>query len=188
MVTKIPSNFLFIWFGLFSIGAKVAFINYSLTGQPLLLSLKTSTARLLLVDEDVKECLNAHVMSELSSPSFREEGGSIRVSFFSDALVEELARTHPVREPDALRGGQAITSVAMLIYTSGTTGNPKPGIVAWNKLSSVTYFVPSWLQLKTTDRFYTAMPLYHSAGSVLAFCNSLGTGCTFILGHKFGSK
>lgn len=129
-------NFLFIWFGLFSIGAKAAFINYNLTGQPLLQSLKTSSARLLLVDEDVKECLNEEVMSELSSSNFREEGGSVRVSVFSDALVEELAKTHPVREPDALRSGQALTSVAMLIYTSGTTGNPKPSIIAWSKLWS----------------------------------------------------
>lgn len=56
------------------------------------------------------------------------------------------------------------------------------------RLTNVTNFVPNWLGLKKTDRFYTCMPLYHSAGSVLAFLNSMATGCTLILGHKFSNR
>jgi len=181
-------NFIFIWFGLWSIGAKVAFMNYNLTGAPLLHSVKTSTARLLLVDEEVRDCLTDQVKQELSSDSFRSTGGAVEVAYFADSLEQELADTMPIREPDAARNGQTAISMAMLIYTSGTTGNPKPAFVAWARMLGVSCFVPSWLKLTKEDRFYTCMPLYHSAGSILGCINSISTGCTLVLGHKFGTK
>ncbi|KAF3004282.1 hypothetical protein E8E13_008463 [Curvularia kusanoi] len=57
-------TFIWIWFGLWSIGAKPAFINYNLTGKPLMHTIKTSTARLVLVDEESKTNFAEHVMAE----------------------------------------------------------------------------------------------------------------------------
>jgi len=122
MTTDVTRNFLFVWLGLWSIGAKVAHINYNLTGEPLLHSVWTATSRLLLVDEEVKDNITAEVQEQLSSPSFREEGGSVQISFLPDSLDQELASIHPVREPDSARDGQQNNSMCMLIYTSGTTG------------------------------------------------------------------
>lgn len=97
-------------------------INYNLTGQPLLHSVKTSTSRLLLVDEEVKENITLEVHDQLSSSSFLENGGSVQVAWLPDSLDRDLANTDPVREPDSARDGQTINSMCMLIYTSGTTG------------------------------------------------------------------
>lgn len=205
-LTSGQRNFLFIWFGLWSIGAKAAFINYNLTGAPLLHSIKTSTARLLLADEDIKPALTEEVRKELSSESFRTPSGSVEIVYFSDALEQELAGTKPIREPNSCRGGQTTTSIAMLIYTSGTTGNPKPALIPWTRMTSVVCFVPcesssippsffeilltasAWLKLTKEDIFYTCMPLYHSAGSILASLNAMSIGATLSLGHKFGTQ
>lgn len=46
------ATFIWVWFGLWSVGAKPAFINYNLTGKPLVHTIKTSTARLVLVDQE----------------------------------------------------------------------------------------------------------------------------------------
>lgn len=56
--------FIWVWFGLWSIGAKPAFINYNLTGTSLMHTIKTSTARLVLVDEESKANFDEHVMAE----------------------------------------------------------------------------------------------------------------------------
>jgi acyl-CoA synthetase (AMP-forming)/AMP-acid ligase II len=56
--------FIWVWFGLWSIGAKPAFINYNLTGKPLVHTIKTSTARLILVDEHAKENFQEEILSE----------------------------------------------------------------------------------------------------------------------------
>ncbi|KZM19857.1 long-chain fatty acid transporter fat1 [Ascochyta rabiei] len=57
-------TFIWVWFGLWSIGAKPAFINYNLTGKSLIHTIKTSTARLVLVDEESKANFAEHVMAE----------------------------------------------------------------------------------------------------------------------------
>lgn len=56
--------FIWVWFGLWSIGAKPAFINYNLTGKPLVHTIKTSTARLVLVDENGKDKFREEVMKD----------------------------------------------------------------------------------------------------------------------------
>lgn len=57
------NTFIWIWFGLWSIGAKPAFINYNLTGAPLIHTIKTSTANLVLVDEQVRDNFAEDVMA-----------------------------------------------------------------------------------------------------------------------------
>jgi acyl-CoA synthetase (AMP-forming)/AMP-acid ligase II len=56
--------FIWMWFGLWSIGAKPAFINTNLTGKPLIHTIKTSTARLVLVDENGRDKFQEEVMKE----------------------------------------------------------------------------------------------------------------------------
>jgi acyl-CoA synthetase (AMP-forming)/AMP-acid ligase II len=56
--------FVWVWFGLWSIGAKPAFLNYNLTGKPLVHTVKTSTARLVLVDEEGRNKFDEHVLKE----------------------------------------------------------------------------------------------------------------------------
>jgi len=56
--------FMWVWFGLWSIGAKPAFINYNLSGKPLVHTIKTSTARLVLVDQESKDKFNQDALKE----------------------------------------------------------------------------------------------------------------------------
>ncbi|KAF2476547.1 acetyl-CoA synthetase-like protein [Lindgomyces ingoldianus] len=56
--------FVWVWFGLWSVGAKPAFINYNLTGKPLLHTIRTSSARLVLVDENGRAKFSEEVMKE----------------------------------------------------------------------------------------------------------------------------
>jgi acyl-CoA synthetase (AMP-forming)/AMP-acid ligase II len=57
-------TFIWVWFGLWSIGAKPAFINTNLTGTPWVHTIKTSTARLVLVDENAKDKFQDDMMRE----------------------------------------------------------------------------------------------------------------------------
>ena len=56
--------FIWVWFGLWSIGAKPAFVNYNLTGKPLVHTIKTSTAHLVLVDQEGKANFSEQVLNE----------------------------------------------------------------------------------------------------------------------------
>ncbi|KAI9688964.1 MAG: hypothetical protein M1822_000701 [Bathelium mastoideum] len=180
--------FVWLWFGLWSIGARPAFINYNLTGRPLVHCVNVSTARLLLVDDEVRHNVTQAIIEEVSSPSFRDGKGSTEVIFLTPATLAPIETLKPVREPDAVRSGPKMSDMSILIYTSGTTGLPKPGIVSWTKASLGGFFISRWMKLKPTDRFYTCMPLYHTSAAVLGLCTTINAGCTLVIGHKFGTK
>jgi acyl-CoA synthetase (AMP-forming)/AMP-acid ligase II len=57
-------TFIWVWFGLWSIGAKPAFLNYNLTGTPLVHTIKTSTAKLVLVDHEGRDKYSEDMLSE----------------------------------------------------------------------------------------------------------------------------
>jgi len=148
-------HFCFIWLALWSIGAHPAFINYNLTDKPLLHCVRTSTARLLLVDNEVRSSFGKEVLDELASTSFRDGKGPVEVVFFTPETESQILGMEGVREPDLSRSGAMGHMMANLIYTSGTTGLPKPAIVSWNKGLLGGSFVSGWMGFKRKDRFYT---------------------------------
>jgi acyl-CoA synthetase (AMP-forming)/AMP-acid ligase II len=207
-------TFIWVWFGLWSIGAKPAFINTNLTGTPWVHTIKTSTARLVLVDENAKDKFQDDVMKEhgftplgerkfefemdtsniprsvRSQTTTSEEKATqqLQIIQFDKALEAQILTCPPTRQPDSARQGQIRTSMAMLIYTSGTTGLPKAAVMPWGKCSVGAKVVSQYLSLGTSDVLYTSMPLYHSSASVLGVCACLRAGSTISLSAKFSHK
>ncbi|KAH9989107.1 acetyl-CoA synthetase-like protein [Xylariaceae sp. FL0662B] len=172
-------DFVFLCFGLWSIGAKPAFINYNLTGEALAHCVNTAKAAMMLVDAEI-----AKNVDDVA----REKMEGLRIEFLTDELKAEIVATDPVRPPDSLRTGEAATDMAILIYTSGTTGLPKAAIVPWGKLTLAGTFVGGWLGTTTSDVFYTSMPLYHSSAMLMGLMQCLEMGATFAIGKKFSTK
>ena len=182
-------QFIFLWLGLWCIGAYPAFINYNLTGAPLIHCLKVSTARIVFVDEEIKSQFTDEVTLAMASTTFRDGKGPMEAVIFDPATASKISSAvEPVREPDSSRAGDPGHNMAALIYTSGTTGFPKAAIIAWNKFTIGSEICYRWLQLQQNDRFYTCMPMYHSTAAILGFGTCLVAGCTFIVGHRFSNR
>ena len=139
-------QFIFVWFGLWSIGAKPAFINYNLSSKALSHCIRVSTARIALVDFEVQHNITQDLRDELPN---------VQIEIFTPQLQTEAAAVEPIRQPDAERSETKLENLALLIYTSGTTGLPKPAIVSWNKVITAGNIVPWWLHFRTTDIFYS---------------------------------
>ncbi|KAI5783382.1 hypothetical protein FPQ18DRAFT_112938 [Pyronema domesticum] len=179
--TNKPS-FLWIWLGLWALGAIPAFLNYNLEGERLVHCFNKSSASLLIVDEEV-----AHVLNDEKTKAALEENGR-KIVIFDTHTISAVSTWRSERPPDSDRNDIKLPDPAMLIYTSGTTGMPKAAIVSWQKINYSTGFCPRWMGLKTSDRFYTSMPLYHSSAAILGVNNVLSAGCTLVLGHKFSIR
>jgi acyl-CoA synthetase (AMP-forming)/AMP-acid ligase II len=182
------STFIFICLGLWSIGAIPAFINYNLSGKPLTHSIKSSTARLLVVDDEVRRSFDQDQLATLESSDFRDGKGPVEVVFFTPAVEAQVLQTEAVRADDSVRGSTTAPDMAILIYTSGTTGLPKPAIVSWKKCWGGATFPPHWMGLRRTDRLFTCMPLYHSSATLLAFLPCLMSATTLIVGRRFSAR
>ena len=151
-------QFIFMCLGLWSIGAAPAFINYNLTGEPLLHSVRSSTARVLFVDPEVKYQFTEEVTDKLSSAQGSNGNNPVQIVYLDSTLEQEILACQGKREPDSSRSAVRL-DLAVLIFTSGTTGLPKPGFVSWQKARLLTGFSPVWLGLKKTDRYYTVNSL-----------------------------
>ncbi|KAL8725110.1 MAG: hypothetical protein Q9166_007552 [cf. Caloplaca sp. 2 TL-2023] len=182
-------EYLFLWLGLWSIGAYPALINYNLTGAPLIHCLTISTARIVFIDHEVLDRFSGEVTSTISSPTFRFGKGPMETVTFTPAIALEIdSSITGVRELDSSRSGAQLHHMGALIYTSGTTGLPKAAIVSWGKIAVGGGLVSRWLGLTRRDRFYTCMPLYHSTAAILGFGSCLLSGTTFVLGHRFSNR
>lgn len=139
-------TFVFLWFALWAIGAKPAFINYNLQGAALTHCLQKSTANLVLVDPLFASSITEQLREGLSGVKF--------VVFNTDAKSEAGAQV-PVRYPDEVRTEPDPTNMALLIYTSGTTGMPKPAIVTWKKIYGGAAVSTKGTNAGQKDIFYT---------------------------------
>ncbi|PYH98172.1 long-chain fatty acid transporter [Aspergillus ellipticus CBS 707.79] len=182
------STFIFVWFGLWSIGAVPAFINYNLAGKPLTHSIRTSTARLLLVDEDLRPQFPPEQLEIFAAADFRDGKGPVEVVFFTPEVEAQVLQMAPTREDDTVRGGATLRDMGLLIYTSGTTGLPKPAIMPWRKIWSSSVLISNWLSMTKEDRMFTCMPLYHSSASMLGVMNCLWSSSAIIIGRKFSAR
>lgn len=139
-------KFIFIWFGLWSFGAKPAFINYNLSGKPLEHCIRVSTTSLILVDPEV---------AELVTPDIRNALPNVEFVLFSPDVEAEVMATEGIRAPDSTRSEEKSENMAKLVFTSGTTGLPKPAIVSWMKINVASLLVPKWSSFGRGDIFYT---------------------------------
>jgi acyl-CoA synthetase (AMP-forming)/AMP-acid ligase II len=167
---------IFIWFGLWSIGASPAFINYNLMGEVLQHCIKTSGTRIVLIDEEVYDTLDQDTKSSIDFVQL--------VPITKDILLE-IDQTIGRREPNEERAGFRLRDLAILINTSGTTGKPKSAVTSWLKTSIAALAVGKMIGIKQTDVFYTCMPLYHASAAVLGCCLCLANGATFAMGKQF---
>jgi len=139
-------NYLFLWFGLWAIGAVPAFINYNLRGDALVHCVRKAKSNLMFVDPAVAEALTEDVRGSLSG---------VRIELMDEKFEADAIATDPVRYPDETRYTNRGEDVAILIFTSGTTGLPKAAVVSWAKVTVAGGFVPVWTKLRPTDVYYT---------------------------------
>lgn len=141
--------FVFVWMGLWAIGAKPAFINYNLTGQSLVHCARAAGAAIMLVDPAVAHNVDDAVRAELSG---------VRIEVFGEERRREVRAAPPTRLPDAERVDEGVHSMANLIYTSGTTGLPKAAVVSWGKMHAAGGFAARLIDSKPGEIFYTVSP------------------------------
>ena len=100
-------SFIWVWFGLWSIGAKPAFINTGLSGKSLVHSIKTSTARLVLVDQEAKDKFDESVMREHGfMPATSSRGGQAKYGFELDqSELPKTVRNQTAPPPAAVEAG-----------------------------------------------------------------------------------
>ncbi|XP_037946768.1 long-chain fatty acid transport protein 4 [Teleopsis dalmanni] len=185
-------EYICIWLGLSAIGVKVALINSSLKGETLLHSIKVANAKAIIVGSELASCLKDILHHNDIAPlpiyqySDNEQLESAKFEFLPGAtnLTKELDAQKIMDLSVDIESGR-LSDKLLCVYTSGTTGLPKAAVITnlrYLYMCSAVYFM---VDLRTTDVIYNPLPLYHTAGGIVAAGISLIHGATSVLRKKF---
>lgn len=197
-----------IWLGLSRVGVVTALLNTNLVGERLAHCVREASPRAWIAGTELLEPVLS-ALSHLESapplyaadlvggeagPAAEKAADSIRsataqpsrakVAPFDDAI----ARVAAVPVPPAIHSARRGADLLFLIYTSGTTGLPKAARIS--HLKGALTGMASWKSqgLAPTDRTYCCLPLYHSAGGMMAVGASLMSGGSIVIARKFSAS
>lgn len=170
------------WLGLAKVGAVTALINTNLTGEPLRHSIGVSGAQHLIAGREL-----------IGQWGDAAPGSSITVWQWGGPdepgnLDEALGEMSDQRPEASVREGLTNADRLFFIYTSGTTGLPKAARFSHGKFQTVGRASSGLMGMNRDDRMYIALPLYHTAGGVMALGSTLLDGGTAILTRKFSAS
>jgi fatty-acyl-CoA synthase len=178
-------EYMALWLGVTRVGGVVALINSNLTGATLAHCVNVVTPRHIIVaTELLGQFENARALIT----------GDARLWVHGESK-SDLARID--RAVDALASGKlapsetralTIEDRALFIYTSGTTGLPKAANMNHYRMMLAGHAFAGVMATKPTDRMYDCLPMYHSAGGLLATGALLINGGSVVIKEKFSAR
>ncbi len=173
------------WLGLAKIGAVAALLNHNLRGRALAHCVRVSGARTLVLHAEFASLWNTAAAELETPPQALAQGGPV-------PGAEDLDAALPLLSEERLRAdvrGELLSGDDFLyIYTSGTTGFPKAARISHLRGIAMSLGGVVALDLQPEDRHYIALPLYHSAGGVMALGGTLLSGASAVIAPKFSAR
>jgi len=176
-------EYMAIWLGITRVGGVVALLNTNLAGPALAHCINTAAPRHLIVAAELVDRLTAVRQDLAGAPDIWVHGGHDRFPGIDDAI--ERYRGDPLDQGE--RRPTTIDDRALYIYTSGTTGLPKAAIVSHARVMQWSHWFAGLMGVGSSDRLYNCLPMYHSAGGVLATGAVLVGGGSVVIRKTFSA-
>lgn len=186
-------------FGLIRCGVQAALVNTGLRGNSLVHALTSALAeggshnesdqsvvKAVLVSPELRPVLESLVETGQlpSTVAIIECGPGCEL----DPWVETKRFAYHGRKQQQKNKTSRWDDTCLYIYTSGTTGFPKASKMNHMRLWSAGCVGNKVCQLRSSDRLYCPLPLYHSSGLTLGLGACLQRGCTTVIRSKFSVR
>lgn len=176
-------EFMAIWLGIIHAGGAVALLNTNLVGPSLAHCIDTVEPTHVIV---AAELLNAFATIEpllKSKPRVWLHGSGVRERI--DIKIEEFSET-PLEASE--RVPLTIEDKALYIYTSGTTGMPKAANINHYRIMLAAFGFAGIIGVREDDRMYDCLPMYHTAGGLVATGAMLVAGGSVVIRERFSVR
>jgi crotonobetaine/carnitine-CoA ligase len=169
------------WLGANKLGAIWAPLNASLGSQDLLHAIRTTGARVLIVDPENLDVV-ARIPQELLA-TFRifitgHEVGNLRAELFDNLVIEGESPKHYSSPQDP----------AVILFTGGTTGLPKGVVLPHFALICAAHRYREVFRPTPEDHHYTTLQMFHAGGIVLGTLGPLLSDITATLDRRFSAS
>ncbi|KAH0953249.1 hypothetical protein HN011_000393 [Eciton burchellii] len=182
-------EFIAIWLGLSKIGVITSLINTNLRKTSLLHCINIAKCQALIYGADffdaiidIASSLDAKVMLYRYGNRSNRMSAGLKEKDLNALLVDTTAT------PPVIQDKGCYNDKLLYIYTSGTTGLPKAAVITNSRYIFIASAVHFLGILRDSDRMYTPLPLYHTAGGVMAVGQALLHGHTTAIRKKFSAS
>ncbi|XP_076662847.1 fatty acid transport protein 1 isoform X2 [Andrena cerasifolii] len=184
-------EFVAIWLGLSKLGIIVPLINTNLRKTALQHSINVSRCQALIYGADFSDAVS-DIVGTLDSKFTLYRFDNVpntKPSKLNDkdlfSIMAEVSAAPPVLS-EKEKGGH--NDKLLYIFTSGTTGLPKAAVITNNRYIFMATGIFMMAQFRSTDRFYTPLPLYHTAAGAMTIGATLLHGATTVIRKKFSAS
>jgi fatty-acyl-CoA synthase len=174
-------EFIFIWLGLSKLGITIACLNNNIKSKSLAHCIQTSKSKSLILSSDLID--NYSSAEDLIDDQLSVYVSGDKVQGFENIDDDNEKNTN--RPNASIRETLSNSDSLFYIYTSGTTGLPKASNFSHQKFAVGSGLQMFSLNMKSTDKTYLVLPLYHATGGVVGLGSTLFTGGTVVLRKKF---
>ncbi len=173
------------WIGITRVGGVVALINTHLTGTALAYCINVVSPKHIIVAAELFDSLEGARARIAGEAKIWLHGGT-------DTNFPRIDRALDSVGGDALAAAElpalTIEDRALYIYTSGTTGLPKAANVNHYRVMLASYAFAGVMDTRPSDRMYDCLPLYHTAGGVVATGALLVKGGSVVIRDRFSAR
>jgi fatty-acyl-CoA synthase len=170
-----------LFLALGSLGALVVPVNTRFTAEEIHYTLAHAKVSTRFSASQVLKVDFPHLFAEAGiEPGCATLPDLRRIVFLgSDDWTDFLAASTPA-EPTAVPD-----DLLLVQYTSGTTSRPKGVLLTHRSMCADAFFSGARMGLRPGDRFHSARPFFHVAGSTLSVLSSLQHATTLVTMPKF---
>jgi fatty-acyl-CoA synthase len=178
-------EYMAIWIGISSVGGIVALLNTALSGKSLAHHINTASPDYIILAAELAESFNSALPHVVYRPKAWVHGGG---SAEQPRVDLEIDKFSDCRLNVSERRAVTLADCALYIYTSGTTGVPKAAKISHYRVMQWSYWFAGMMDIRSADRMYDCLPMYHSVGGVVATGALLVSGGSVVLAERFSTK
>jgi fatty-acyl-CoA synthase len=177
-------EYMAIWIGVASVGGVAALINTNLVGASLAHCIDiVAPKHIIVASEFAAEFSSAQPLLK-SDAKIWSHGESSEFPRLDREIESFSGQKLTASERPAL----TIEDRALYIYTSGTTGLPKAANINHYRVMLASCAFAGVMNTQPTDRMYDCLPLYHTAGGLVATGSVLLRGGSIVIREKFSAR
>jgi fatty-acyl-CoA synthase len=177
-------EYMAIWNGVIGCGGVCALINTNLVGPSLAHCIDIVSPKQIIVAAELADVFAAARPMIKSSAAVWAHGAGTELPRI-DTAIESLD-DGPLTAAE--RPQLNIEDRALYIYTSGTTGMPKAANINHYRVMLASHAFAGVMDTKPTDRMYNCLPMYHTAGGLVATGAVLLNGGCVAIREKFSAR
>ncbi|XP_044268759.1 long-chain fatty acid transport protein 4 [Tribolium madens] len=181
-------EFIALWLGLSKLGVITPLINTNQRLDSLVHSITIAGSHAVIFGSDLTDAI-IDIFEKIES----------KVTFYQLCVNDKLNVDQRFRDLQQLINDAPPTPPSIseklhhhdrlvYIYTSGTTGLPKAAVINSSRYIFIAAAIHWLAGFKSSDCFYTPLPLYHTAGGCMSVGQMLIYGATLVIRKKFSAS